>query len=163
MNTYTIALSSNTTSHIETFPEITLEDYTSMTINLEDLTTRILPIRVTIDWGDKIEVYDKNNIYYNTSLTNNSIDRPLFGDYSHEYPPSSSSLYKRLSAQVLVNYSNGNYSWFIIPIKIRTYDYFESIGDLSLTNTNILPIEGNLKEHQFITSIGGYAIEMRQS
>jgi len=115
---------------------------------------------VIIDWGDTPpEVYDISNIYNSSNIILTSTSQPLLGTYTHEYFPSSYALYKSLFAQILVNYSNGNYCWFIIPIKIRTYDYFESIYDMTLINTNILPSERNLKEHQFITAVGGYSLE----
>ena len=163
MNTSILALSSTTTNQTEQVALISMDDNTTFTLDLSNVTEIVLPTYVKIDWGDGIvEDFNENNIY-NNSRENINIFKfsPLLTNlYKHEYKPSSTSLYKNLSAQVLVNYSNGDVSWFIIPIQIRTYDYFEAIGDVKLVNTNILPISDNTKEHQLITTNGKVMIEL---
>ena len=163
MNTSILALSSTTTNQTEQVALISMDDNTTFTLDLSNVTEIVLPTYVKIDWGDGIvEDFNENNIY-NNSRENINIFKfsPLLTNlYKHEYKPSSTSLYKNLSAQVLVNYSNGDVSWFIIPIQIRTYDYFEAIGDVRLINTNILPISDNTKEHQLITTNGKFMIEL---
>jgi hypothetical protein len=140
-----------------------MDDNTIFTIDLSDITETVLPTYVKIDWGDGVvEDFNENNIY-DKSRENINIFKfsPLLTNlYKHEYTPSSTSLYKNLSAQVLINYSNGDMSWFVIPIQIRTYDYFEAVGDVKLVNTNILPISDNTKEHQLITTNGKFMIEL---
>lgn len=159
MNNYNLQLPTNTTSYYEKLETISIDDQFNLNLDFSLLTETILPINIEIDWGDgNIENYDKNNI--DTDNINIFKFSPLLiAQYNHIYNPSETSLYKCLSAQVLVNYCNGDVTWYVIPIKIRTYDYFESIGDIILQNTNILP-DNNQKEHQLLISKGGYTIEL---
>ena len=161
MNSYTLSLSSNDTNYIYYSPEIELEDNTNFSVDISKLNEKVLPIFLKIDWGDgKTQIF--NNDVFRTGRNNVNIFKysPLLTEiYSNEYYPSETSLYKSLTAQLVVNYSNGDFSWFIIPISIRAYDYFESIYDLKLINTNILPEITNSKEHQFKTITGSFIID----
>ena len=165
MNTYTIYLSSSDTSTHQHLDPLVFDDFTKLNINLLGITEAILPCYLKIDWGigGDVELYD-NNVY---RVGRDTVDvlrfSPIFTNtYSQEYYPSSYALYKTLSSQVLVNYSNGDNSLFVIPIKIRTYDYFESLEDLKLKNTNILGLSGNTLEHQLIATKDNQLIEMIQ-
>lgn len=164
MNTYTLSLSSPTTNYIYVHPLIEFDDHTRLTILLDSINEIILPMFLTIDWGDGIvESYD-NDLYQQgrTKVNVFKFSSVLTETYTKEYYPSETTLYKNLTAQVLIDYTNGDAVWFLIPIQIRTSDYFESIYDLKLINTNILPYEGNPTSHQFITEKGGYGIELRE-
>ena len=164
MNTYYVNLSSNSTSTITVVPEVVMDDLSTLIINLTGLNESILPLFLKVDWGFGTTVIYDNNIY-KKGKSQSIIDghySPLFMDrYSNVYYPAPDSLSLSLSAQLLVTYANGDVTYFVIPILINTYDYATSIGDLTLINTNILPIEGNLSEHQLKTLSGGYIIEMR--
>lgn len=163
MNTYNLSLSSNTTNFTSHVKLLEFQDYTKLNIDLSGISDTIIPVYVKIDWGlgDVVELYD-NNIYRTGRDNVNALNfSPVLTNlYSNEYKPSSYALYKSLSAQVLVNYTNGDNNWFVIPIKIRTYDYFESLGDLKILNTNILPISGNPVEYQLESTINKQLIEM---
>jgi hypothetical protein len=163
MNNYTLALSSNNTEYISVNPLLEFDDFTTLTIDLSGLNTSLIPKYLKISWGDGEEESFDNDIFPNNQRKVNvfNINSIFNTSYKHEYYPSKTSLYKKLSAQVLVNYTNGDNNWFIIPINIRTYDYYESIYDLSLKNTNILPITDNSKQHQFITDKGGFTVELQ--
>lgn len=163
MNTYNLNLVSTNTATIETLPLIDLDDYTLLTINLEQLSETVIPIYLTISWEpNSVETYDNNLYRSGNNYTNPLRFSPLLTtEYSHEYFPSERALYKSLSAQVLVKYSNGDETWFVIPIRIRANGYFESIQDLTFINTNILPISSNKSEHHLKTTKDGYIIELR--
>lgn len=163
MNKHTITLSSSSSSHVETLSTIQFDDHTELTVDLSQISERIIPIYVKMNWGDgNEEQYDTNNIYSKDGVVNPLKFSPLLSQtYNHEYFPSETSLYKSLSAQFLVEFSDGNYCWFVQPIEIKTYDYFESIEDLKILNFNILPDELNSKEYQFKTKKDGYLIELR--
>jgi len=163
MNTYTLNLSSPTTSYIKHNPQLELDDMTRLVLDVSRLNERVLPIYLKIDWGfGETFLYD-NNVYRTGSNQINIVRySPLLTDtYPYVYYPSETALFKSLSAQVLVRYSDGTTTWFVIPIRIRTYGYSESVGDLTLINTNILPVEDNLSEHQLKTSVDSYIIELR--
>lgn len=164
MNTYNLNLSSTSTSTIYRSNTLSLNDHTELILNLGGVTESIVPIYAKIDWGDgeKPVVYD-NDIYRLSQDTNNLFKfSPLLNNlYKHEYYPSTYALYKNLSAQVLINYSNGDKSWFIIPIEIRTYDHIESMGDINLINSNILPLSNNPIEYQLKALKNNQIIELR--
>ena len=160
MNSYTLFLSSSGTSYIKSNSELNFDDHTLLTLSVSALNEKVLPIYLQIDWGfGNVLTYD-NNIYESGNPIY-KFSPILTNTYSYEYYPSSTAMYKSLSAQILVRYSNGDYTWFVIPIRIRSYDYSESIKDLDLINTNILPNDSNTSEHQLKTSEGGFIIELR--
>jgi len=165
MNTVTVSLTSSLTDYMRVLPTLVMDDHTKLTLNLEGLTEKVIPVYLKIDWGDGTSETHNNNIYNTARLEQNAlVFNPIFAEYkTKEYYPSETCLYKCLTAQVFVNYANGDNNWHLIPIKIRTYDYFESIYDLKLDNTSILPTELNPKTHQFITKMGRVAIEMSGS
>ena len=163
MTNQTITLSSDNTKTIKMFNTYILDDVVNIIINFENIDESAIPMYLKIDWGDgTIESFDNNIIRDGILHINNFNHNPIFTEnYNHQYYPSDNSLYKCLSAQVLIKYFNSDESWFIIPIKIRTYDYFESIYDLTLVNCNILPTENNDKQYQFITEKNNYLLELR--
>ena len=165
MNTQTITISSNSTNLKIITPEHNFDDVTNLNMSFDNIDESSMPLYMIIDWGDGvIETFDNNIIQTNLNNINNFNYNPLFTNtYNHEYYPSNYALYKSLSAQILIKYSNSDEAWFIIPLKIRTYDYFESIYDIKLTNFNILPSDNGLKQYQFITHKDQYLVELRGS
>lgn len=164
MNSYTINLSSNSTNYQTINPELDLDDHSNIILNLSGVFGGLLPIYMTIDWGDgSVDSIDglvfserpSSGVFDNNTLLNTT--------YNHDYYPSPTTLYKNLSAQVLISYIDGNFSFFVIPIQIRTFDYFESMYDMRLKSTSILPLENNPKEHQFEIEKGGYLIELHNN
>lgn len=162
MNNITINLSSNDTTYTSVLSNIYLEDHTTLSIDIQNVSDTVIPTYMKIDWGDGTSKLYNNDIPQQTrdSLNVFSYSNLLESTYDHEYYPSQTTLFKNLTAQVLINYSNGDYAWFILPITIRTYDYFESIYDLTLVNTNILPTENNNKQHQFISTKDRFTLEL---
>ncbi len=163
MNIYTLNLSSNSTSYITHLEQLEFDDFTRLTLDLSNIVEPVLPVYVKIDWGIGNSTLYDNNIYRTGSNQINILKYSpiLTNTYYNDYYPSETALYKSLSGQVLIRYSNGDITYIVIPIRIRTYGYSESIGDLTLINTNILPIENNVSEHQLKTSVNGYVIDLR--
>lgn len=165
MNTLTISLSSSNTSTVETLTEIELADHTKIYLDLDSIYSKLIPIFLIIDWGDgKRETID-NDLY--TTLERQDINifnpNPILNTvYTHEFFPSSTALYVKYNIQVLIFYSNSQYSVFTIPLTLITNEYFESIGDLELINVNILPYSNNPKEYQLKTSTDNHLIELRE-
>lgn len=161
MNSYTISLSSNSTTYTQTLPLQELEDHTLVSLNLENLYNDVIPLFVKINWGDGTTEVMNNDIYgdrFDNQLTFFTYNPVFINAHTHEYYPSSTSNYKLLSSQVLVQYSDGNYGYFLIPIQVKTYDKGESMGRVELTNINVLE---NTLEYQLTTSTG--LVEMRTS
>ena len=166
MNTNTISLSSLSSNHTQRVGDLIFDDLTTLSLVLSGIYSASIPLYMTISWGDGVVESFDNNIY---QMVNNEVlpfngTLPIFSNvYSHVYYPSSTALYKNLSAQVLIEYSNNEKNWFVIPIKIRTYGHSESIGEMTLINTNIIPDDDNRKEYQFNTGVGDYVVEIRES
>lgn len=163
MNSYTLNLSTTNTSTIQFLNRINFDDISRLTLNLNSVNEKTLPIYLKINWGVGTSVLYDNDV---SRLDSNSLNllsySPLFNKtYSFEYYPSKTALYRDLSAQLLIKYADGNYTWIVIPIRVKTSGYTDSVGDLTLINTNILPKEGNTAEHQLKTSVDGYLIELR--
>jgi len=166
MNTYTVTISSGASNIVETLQEVNLDDFTELSLDISSLYSEIIPIYLKIDWGDgDIVIYD-NDIYttitaFNINILNaNTVFNTV---YTKKIYPSSSKLYKNFHIQLYIKYSNGEYSWFKLPVSVKTYDFFEAIGDLRLGNVNILPIEGNPKEYQLLTFVDNTILELRSS
>jgi len=164
MNTYTVSISSASSNIIQTLPQIDLDDFTELSLNISGIYSNIIPIFIKIDWGDGLPILYDNDVYTTTTASNVNIannNTVLNTIYSTKIYPSSTSLYKNLYVQLYISYSNGDYSWFKLPVSVRTYDFFESIGDLQLNNVNILPMEGNPKEYQLSTFVDNTILELR--
>ncbi len=164
MNSYTLRLSSTDTSNVSRLGELNFDDYTTLKINLQAVTETVIPLYAKIDWGTGSAPI----IYDNDLYRNNRDERNLFkfspvlnASYTYDYYPSSYALYKSLSAQVLIQYANGDNSLFIIPIKIRTFDYLESLLDVNLINSNILSDSNNSMEYQLRTLKDNQLFELR--
>jgi hypothetical protein len=160
-------LSSVATSAVEIKSEATFDDFTTLHISLSGLTEIFVPIYLKIDWGDGENESFSNTlhkVYRKDSILNEvmygKFSSIFSGEYAHTYYPSSTARYKNLSAQIYVEYSDGSFSWFVQPIKIVTRDYFESIYDIKMLDTNILPVSSNRKIHHFSIDEGGFLIEM---
>lgn len=169
MNYYTLSVASTATSAVEIKPEVVFDDHTTLIINLSGATETFIPIYLKLDWGDGENEVISNSLYkvYReesilTEVIYGKFSSILNNSYMHAYYPSTSARYKSLSAQVYIEYSNGNFSWFVQPIKIITRDYFESIYNMKLLNTTILPIVGNTKQQHFAIDTGGFLIETSQ-
>ncbi len=163
MNIYTLNLSSNSTSYITHLEQLEFDDFTRLTLDLSNIVEPVLPVYVKIDWGIGNSTLYDNNIYRTGSNQINILKYSpiLTNTYYNDYYPSETALYKSLSGQVLIRYSNGDITYIVIPIRIRTYGYSESIGDLTLINTNILPIENNISEHHLKTAVDGFILDLR--
>lgn len=158
MNTYTINLSSNSTNFYEHREMLKMMDFSKLVVNFENISETYLPIYLKIDWGDgNVESFDSNPISENV----NAFKRSDIYDIErlHEYYPSSSSLYKQLTAQFLIKFSSGDFFWSIQPIEIRNYDYYESIQDLEIAHVET--DENDSKRIYFKTEKDSYILKFK--
>jgi len=163
MNKQTISLDSSTTSYNSILSEVILDDHSELSFNLSNVYGGVLPLYLKIDWGDlNSEVYENDVYVVDRNDVNALTYNPVLNKtYSHEYYPSDNSLYKSLSAQILVSYSNGDYNWFIVPIKIRTHDYFESIYDMDLHSVNVIPTYPQKIEYSIVEKKNNYLVTIQ--
>lgn len=163
MNSYSIQLSSNSTEYFKKYDTLFFEDYSNLIVTLEDLSESYIPIYLKIDWGDGNNEIFENDLF----TTDDDVSKKssiLNNTYTHEYKPSETSLYKNLSAQFLINYSNGDNTWFVIPIQIRTYDYFESLEDVEILNHSVMYSKTDFKKRITLRSLkDSYILNMESS
>lgn len=167
MNSYTFNISSTTTGTTVYYSEIDLFDVTTFNLNFDNVAQPILSTRLLIDWGDgsKTEEYEKS--LFRSYRTTSIFSEVLYGRegallekvYSREYYPSNTTLQLKLSAQVVIVFANDAQNRYIIPLNIRCGSFYETIYDLGLADTNMLPISTNNINFVFTTVQDGYIIE----
>lgn len=165
---YNLNLTSLVSTQSSTYTEMLLQDRSVLTVSLTGVSEEYFPLYLKINWGDGTEEHIENEINKNYSTDDITLEviegkfsSILAYPHTHEYFPSPTSLYKTLTATFTIEYVNENMTVLTVPLKIRTDDYFESVGDVTLHNTNIFPTADNKKEHQFLTKNGGYLVELR--
>ncbi len=166
MNTQTIGFASSATALSSTLDEVKLYDLTSVTFILSGISESQIPLYLRVNWGDgNVETYE-NSFSKNYRVDSiipeilyNKISSVLSNEISHIYYPSASARYKLLSAEVNIEYINGDICSIVQPFKIITADYFESIGDIKHISANILQLSGNNKQFMFSVDKGGFLIE----
>lgn len=162
MNIISSTLSAPNTNYTTVLPELVMDDYTCWCVSLSNIPESTPPLYVTIDWGDGSKrVEFDNDVYRDLHSGSSRVMSPVLYDiYTHEYFPPENTTYKRLSAQFLIHYPSEDI-YIVQPIKIRAYGFMESISELTLINTNILPLSSNPAEHQLKTKTEGYIVEVR--
>ena len=166
MNTKTLLLSTSSSSHVEIMDTVILNDATTLNVSLGDVYEDVLPISLQINWGDNNILYYDNDlykIYKKESIIPEVIygkfSKILQNTYSFEYYPSKTATYKKMTAQFLLKYTNKDTTLITIPIEIRSADYFESVYDMKLISSHVLPDDG-VKTHKFLTKKGKYIVEV---
>lgn len=160
MNNYSISLSSNDSEYYAVLDSLQLYDYTKLTVNFENITEKHFPLYLKIDWGDgESEFYDNDVFGYQTTFKKSEI---INTERTHEYYPSETSLYKQISAQFYIKFTNGENTWFIQPINIRNYDFYESVEDLEVVGVEIQPNSENKKALHLKTKKDSYIIDLKE-
>lgn len=158
MNNKTISLSSASTSFIQHWPSVAINDLTNLTISLSGVSEILLPSFLEISWGDGVTNFHENNILQTVNIANGVFSSILNDVFSHVYTPLSSTTTKSLTASVRVNYINNDNGVFNIPLTLQNYDYSTTVGDVQLINTSVS--ENGDKIHQLVTEKDGYLIEL---
>ena len=166
MNTKTLILSTTSSSYNKVMDTVILNDATVLNISLGDVYEDVLPISLQINWGDNNILYYDNDLY-KVYRKESIIPEVIYGKfskilqdtYSFEYYPSKTATYKKMTAQFLIKYTNKDTTLITIPIEIRSADYFESVYDMKMISTHILPEDG-FKTHKFLTNKGNYVVEV---
>jgi hypothetical protein len=165
MNTVTLSLSSNSTSTNIYLPSIKLDGITTLTVNCSAISRAKIPTNLAIRWGDATsdELFTNNFFvdYAEQSLFDQilyGINYTIFKDYSHIYYPSTSTLTKLLSCQILVTYNDSTACRFVQPITILSPSFYSAIGDMFIANTNFTSSDNSLL-YTFNTE-NGYILEM---
>lgn len=169
MNTKTLVLSTISSSYNKTLDTIILNDATTLNVSLGNMYEDVLPLSLKINWGDNNILYYDNDLYkvYKKEsiipeIQYGKFSKILQGTYSFDYYPSKTATYKRMTAQFLIKYTNKDVTLITIPVEIRSADYFESVHDMKIIASNILP-DDRLKSHKFLTQKGNYIVEVQDS
>lgn len=147
MTTQTIYLSSNSGSTLVVSPTAYMYDTTTLVLNTQSVYADKPLISITINWGDgTASEYYTNDFFPDQLNVVNEIsfgyDYTIVKPYSHQYSPSSISLTRILSAQLLVNYYDNTTCRFLIPINITNPSLLNKVGDLNVLSVNSLSLSG---------------------
>lgn len=147
MTTQTIYLSSNSGSTLVVSPTAYMYDTTTLVLNTQSVYADKPLISITINWGDgTASEYYANDFFPDQLNVVNEIsfgyDYTIVKPYLHQYSPSSISLTRILSAQLLVNYYDNTSCRFLIPINITNPSLLNKVGDLNVLSVNSLSLSG---------------------
>tara|TARA_R110000772_G_scaffold245386_2_gene358812 strand:- start:604 stop:1116 length:513 start_codon:yes stop_codon:yes gene_type:complete len=167
MNTLKITLSSADSTSTNYVAQQSLSESTNVTLSMDGVFEDSLVRKLTIDWGDGTEIEKITGGHLKTYREDSILNEVLYGklspllsaEYTHDYVPSSTTLVKLLSAQILIDYTSDNASLFIIPFEIRAGSFYDSIGDLNIVQTNLIPVSSNSVNFTFSTEKDGHIIE----
>lgn len=151
INTKTISISSDTASITSVSPLSYVSDITTIEIDMSNIYNDKLIYRRLIDWGDRSPIQETLATPVKDYRVDSIIPEIIYGDFSnilykdtsHVYVPSLSADVLSLTAQVLIEYMDTSTGLFYIPICIYSGSYYDSIGDLNIIHTNLIPISSN--------------------
>jgi hypothetical protein len=145
-------LSSTTGDRQSILPVVSVKGKTTITFVLTGIDeSRNYANYLTINYGDSTDtinvqkdlVYD----YKNKSIFNEVLfDKPggtIMSTYENIYSNETSNFNSPLTAQFLITFRDGSKTIFIQPLNIYNASYYDEIGELSITNSQISPISTN--------------------
>lgn len=116
---------------------LTLKGTTQVTFDLSQFDT---------DSRDVIQIVavygDGENAVYNVDITKSSFVQPITSA-SHVYNSQFASYVTQLSAVFQVTYTNLAVINYVQPLVMLQSSYYDSIGHLHLTTTQLLPVSSN--------------------
>lgn len=109
---------------------------------------------VTIDWGDNtpVETYNIGLVknYYNESVINEfltGVDQTVCVSYNHTYYPIQSSYLVERTCKAIITFLANEQSLFsqstlevYLPLRISQTSYYDSVEELFLVNSQLLPL-----------------------
>jgi len=162
-------LTSTTGDRQSILPVVSVKGKTSITFILTGINeSRNYATYLTINYGDSTEsinvqkdlVYDyKNKSIFNEVLS----DKPggtIMSTYENVYSNETSNFNSPLTAQFLITFRDGSKTLFIQPLNIYNASYYDEIGELSITNSQISPLstsntfvnlEGKLNKQTYVS------------
>jgi len=151
MHTTTIYLSSTDTSGLSSktygFSEVTLKGNTSVIFDftrLDESIYRVNVIKFQYGDGSDIETFIRPVVYnYRTQSIANEILYNKVGSicvpYNHNYIPSSSTYFLRLTCQAVCFFNNMKTSTFNVPIRIAQNSFYDEIDELRIVGSQLIP------------------------
>jgi hypothetical protein len=171
MNTYTLILSSTTSTQQVSAGTVDLFNATEVTLQLKDVYSDVFPNYIGIDWGDGSAIYEPDiKIYrdYRTDsiypeIENGASPAFLNQNYTHVYYPSDYALKKVLTFRAIVGYINGNTAAFSVPINVRSEGYYQIVDDLEIKNIDLLDDDENNNRYTFLTKKDNFIVQLYSS
>lgn len=170
-------LTSTTGDRQSILPVVSVKGKTSITFVLTGINeSRNYATYLVINYGNSTDniavkkdlVYDyKNKSIFNEVLS----DKPggtIMSTYENVYSNETSNFNSPLTAQFLITFRDGSKTLFIQPLNIYNASYYDEIGELSITNSQISPLstsntfvnfEGKLNKQTYVGLILTSTIE----
>lgn len=161
-------LTSTTGDRQSILPVVSVKGKTTITFVLTGINeSRNYATYLTINYGDSTEsinvqkdlVYDyKNKSIFNEVLFDKT-GGTIMSTYENIYSNESSNFNSSLTAQFLITFRDGSKTLFIQPLNIYNVSYYDEIGELSITNSQISPLstsntfvnfEGKLNKQTYV-------------
>tara|TARA_R110002051_G_scaffold45254_2_gene91130 strand:+ start:5822 stop:7312 length:1491 start_codon:yes stop_codon:yes gene_type:complete len=167
MKTYTVSLTSDSSSSSYTESTHELFDLTELSLDLSEVYSNIFPNYVAIRWGDDSGLEEPEITIYRNYKTQSIFPEirngasPVFFNepYKHIFYPSATALKKSMTMRVNVGYIDGNTAKFSIPINVRTEGYHQNIGDIDLLNVSLLNNKDNKSIFTFLAKKDNFVIQ----
>ena len=163
MNTTTLnfTVSSSSTNIALTATPIVLKGATTLVLSLTGVSEEDFKVDIlTINWGDGslTETY-KRDIFFNyrtSSIFNEVLYGKLGGSvlsvYNHDYINQTSNYSVPYTLNIVIQKNNGKYISIQQPISSYWGSYYDDLNDLTILDTQILPLTSN---SSFISLEGG--------
>ena len=142
-------LTSTTGDRQSILPVVSVKGKTTITFVLTGVNeARNYATYLTINYGDstaninvqKDLVYDyKNKSIFNEVLFDKT-GGTIMSTYENIYSNETSNFNSPLTAQFLITFRDGSKTLFIQPLNIYNASYYDEIGELSITNSQVSPL-----------------------
>lgn len=161
-------LSSTTGDRQSILPSVSVKGKTTIAFVLTGINeSRNYATYLTINYGDSTNsfnvqkdlVYDyKNKSIFNEVLFDKA-GGTIMSTYENIYSNETSNFNSPLTAQFLITFRDGSKTLFIQPLNIYNASYYDEIGELSITNSQISPLstsntfvnfEGKLNKQTYV-------------
>lgn len=155
MKTYTASFSTNSYISQGTYiienSDIYLKGETEVTIDLTEIDESVTYVKnITIDWGDgSDETTNSLNLvkdYYTETIIPEVLynkDVSVCTQYTHTYLPNAAAYFTKYQCVITMTFLNDFVGRIYIPFYVAQASYYDSVDDLFILNSQILPLSSN--------------------
>lgn len=155
MKTYTTSFSTNPYisqgSYVIEQTPTNLKGKTEVTIDLTQIDESVTYVKtVDISWGDgTTNTINSLNIvkdYYTESIITEVLynkDVSVCSTYSHIYYPTNAAYFTQYQCVITLTFLNDFVGKIFIPFKVAQASYYDDIDDMSVANTQLLPLSSS--------------------
>ena len=168
MNTYTLILSSTTSTQQVSAGTVDLFNATEVTLQLKDVYSDVFPNYIGIDWGDGSAIYEPDIKIYRDYRTESIFPEVQKGvtpvtfsnNYKHKYYPSTYALKKSLTFKMNIGYVTGGTLRLSIPIVVNSQSYYENVDDIDIIGVDLLNDVNNSSRITLLTKNNNYLVQL---